>query len=177
MPYSIELQFNTHSNRQIQRIVDLLMKEKVNNVTIEQNIIPHLTLAVYDALDINETINNLDSLKSKYKAFNLKLSGIGLFPSDEPSLFLIPKVTVELLTLHKYICELFELYKNSQWQYYKPENWIPHCSVALYLSKKKMFDAINIVLKDFQPSILRIDKIVLTEFFPYTLIHRKKLPD
>lgn len=177
MPYSIELHFNTHSNRQIQRIIDLLMKEKVNSVTIEQNIIPHLTLAVYDALDINEAINNLDSLRNKFKAFDLKLSGIGLFPSDEPPLFLIPKVTIELLTLHKYICELFDLYKNSQWQHYKPENWIPHCSVALYLSKKKIFDAIDIVIKYFQPFIVRIDRIVLTEFPPHTLIHRKKLPD
>jgi len=40
-----------------------------------------------------------------------------------------------------------------------------------------MVDAINIVLKDFQPFILRIDKIVITEFLPYTLIHRKILPD
>ncbi|MHA1969253.1 MAG: 2'-5' RNA ligase family protein [Candidatus Hodarchaeales archaeon] len=153
MPYSIELHFDEQSNNNFKNIIDILASEGVRSLTIEQNIPPHLTLCVYDTLNITKTQSNINLASQKYHIFKLKLTGIGLFPSTEPPLFLIPKITINLLKIQRYMCNLFEPYQKTQWKYYSSENWVPHCSIAFNLPRNSIPNAISIVLKSFQPSL------------------------
>ena len=54
MPYSIELHFNDRTTHHIQRIIHRLEKEGIRSITTEYNVPPHLTLIVYNTLDIND---------------------------------------------------------------------------------------------------------------------------
>ncbi|MFX0124851.1 MAG: 2'-5' RNA ligase family protein [Candidatus Hodarchaeota archaeon] len=184
MPYSIELHFNDRTTHHIQRIVNRLEKNGIRSITTEYNVPPHLTLIVYNTLDINDAREKLNLVGDQYRSFDLNLGvlGIGLkersdFP-NEPPLFFLPEVTSELLTIHRNVCELFEPYrKEVLWESYLPQNWLPHCTVAFNVPTKKIPDAMDTILNSIQSLTIRIDKMVLIEFFPYIVLHRKQLCD
>jgi 2'-5' RNA ligase len=182
MPFSIELHFNDRTTHHIQRIINRLEEEGIKSITTEYNVPPHLTLIVYNTLDINDAKERLDLVGDKYQSFDLNLSvlGVGLKERrdflNEPPLFFLPKVTPELLTIHRHVCELFEPYrKEVLWESYLPQTWFPHVTVAFNVPTKKIPDAMNTILNSIQSLAIRIDKIVLIEFFPYSVLHRKKL--
>jgi 2'-5' RNA ligase len=184
MPYSIELHFNDRTTHHIQRIINRLEEEGIHSITTEYNVPPHLTLIVYNTLDMNDTKDKLDLVGDKHRSFDLNLSvlGVGLLERKdflkELPLFFLPEVTTELLTIHKYVYELFELYRKEVLnKSYLPQNWLPHCTVAFNVPTKKIPDAMNTTLNSIQSLTIRIDKIVLIEYFPYIVLHRKKLRD
>lgn len=184
MPYSIELHFSDRTTHHIQQIINRLEKEGIRSITTEYKVPPHLTLIVYNTLDINDAKEKLNLVGDKYRSFNLNfgLLAVGLkersdFP-NEPPLFFHPEVTSELLSIHRHVCELFEPYrKEVLWESYLPQNWFPHCTVAYNVPIKKIPDAMNTTLNSIQSLTIRIDKIVLIEFFPYVVLYRKELCD
>lgn len=183
MPYSIELHFNDRTTHHIQRIINRLEEEGIKSITTEYNVPPHLTLIVYNTLDMNDTKDKLNLVGDKYRAFDLTLSvlGVGLLERKdflkEPPLFFLPEVTTELLAIHRYVCELFEPFRKEAIKSYLPQNWLPHCTVAFNVPTKKIPDAMNTTLNSIQSLTIRIDKIVLIAFFPYIVLHSKNLKD
>ena len=104
---------------------------------------------------------------------------VGTFPGDEGVIFTPPVVTKELLEFHRDFNNEFSDCREAMWNYYLPDLWVPHCTLAINVPKDKISGAFEYVLESFEPVKARIEEIGLVEFRPvkhlacYKLFDRK----
>ncbi len=92
---------------------------------------PHVSLAVFDDLDVESASAIVGSYSRQVAQFRLRFSSIGLFPGIENVLFLAPVVTVELLRLHEALHLLLDANGIHGDPKYHPGSWVPHCTIDL----------------------------------------------
>ena len=135
MSYSTELYFDQDSENKIKEHLNIIKREGIENLFYNLGAFPHISLAVY-----NDNINHLELIKNLEKfqlnKVNISFKNIGYFCSNENAIFLCPKINYELLDLHKRYHEEFKEYIKNEREYYLPENWIPHCSIAFEVSNE-----------------------------------------
>ncbi|WP_105616109.1 2'-5' RNA ligase family protein [Vallitalea okinawensis] len=168
MGYAVELYFDEDSEKIIKDIWQVLYEKNVSKFMYESNSRPHITLAVYnDSLtDLITFQKYVETFASGLRLFELNLSHIGIFNTDEGVVFLGPKVSEGLLLIHKRFHEAMKAYEEYVWPYYQPNLWEPHCTLAIDLSKPDVLKCIEIMSKDFKPMIVRIEKVGLIKFKP-----------
>lgn len=77
-------------------------------------------------------------------ATRLSLSAVGTFPTAEGVVFLLPAVTVELLSVHARLHSRLEQAGLTVNPYYLPGRWIPHCTVATDLRPEAVPAAVEV---------------------------------
>ena len=107
---------------------------------------PHLTLAIYDELNVNAFVHALTSLVMPQKAFPVVLPYLGVFTGGEVAVFLAATVSQTLLTLHQRVHALLPLYGTGPHPYYLPDSWNPHCSIARRIDEKAIPQAVALCL-------------------------------
>ena len=172
MPYAIELYLNTESSKTIDEIRNKLILEGIN---IDQGTKPHISLGIYNEVKIEDFITELQIFSRKIKSLNVNLSSIGMFVTQEPVIYLAPTVTKELLDIHAKFHSYFEKYKNQAWDYYLPNNWVPHCTLAMNLDNDMVNRVIEICSKISLPLKAKLDRIGLIEFKPNKQLIEYKL--
>jgi 2'-5' RNA ligase len=133
---------------------------------VDSQNIPHIAFAVFSEVQINELRGLLKEFTAKQSTIDLNLSYIGTFPTDEGVVFLAPKVSAELLDVHKNLHKLFSNYSFSekQWDYYKPELWVPHCTMAIKVSESKALEALKYLKSVHKPQKLILEKMLVLEY-------------
>jgi 2'-5' RNA ligase len=92
---------------------------------------PHLSVAIYEHLDVAASGEKLSSLPHIRAPLSLTFSCLGLFPTEKAVVFLAPTVTVALLDLQKQLHQLLAEDATAPLAYYLPNQWTPHCTLAL----------------------------------------------
>lgn len=110
--------------------------EKLENkfdVKFIQNSVPfpHFTWNVAEEYLIKDKLEYFRKGFKKVDSFVVKTSGIGVFTGDKKVLYIPIKPTEELLNYHEYIWNLCEINKTQMNEYYSPENWFPHITLAV----------------------------------------------
>lgn len=172
MSYSTELYFDQDSENKIKEYLNIIKREGIENLFYNLGALPHISLAVY-----NDNINHLELIKNLEKfqlnKVNISFKNIGYFCSNENAIFLCPKINYELLDLHKRYHEEFREYIKNEWEYYLPENWIPHCSIAFEVSNEDFIKTIRILKNDFEPIDVTIEKIGFIRSRPIEKLYLK----
>jgi len=94
---------------------------------------PHVTLAVYDAIDRREFTATLRARLSALEPFPVVFSGLGAFLNKPPTLFLGVTQSKRLRQIHLGVHELLAAVGSGPVAYHLPDSWNPHCSLALEL--------------------------------------------
>ncbi|MBE9466748.1 MAG: 2'-5' RNA ligase family protein [Bacteroidetes bacterium] len=170
--YAIELLFDTKSENKIFELVETLKKHKIKNKFLEVKSKPHIALSVFDKIDENEVINLIKNIE--IKKMKISMNGIGTFHGKENTIYLIPKATTELLNFQKSLHKQLLSYSNC-WDYYYPENWIPHCTVAMNVADDKFLNAFKLIRENFSPINATIKKINLIKFHPVEILYEKEI--
>ncbi|MGM0642082.1 MAG: 2'-5' RNA ligase family protein [Thermotogota bacterium] len=92
---------------------------------------PHFTWNVAEEYLIKDKLEYFRQSFKKIDSFVIKTSGIGLFTGSKKVLYIPIKPTKELFEYHKYVWELSNINDTQLNEYYSPENWFPHITLAV----------------------------------------------
>jgi hypothetical protein len=107
---------------------------------------PHLTLAIYDELDLTAGKARLGDLAAACPALPVVFHSLGMFITPRAAVFLPPLVNVALLELQARVHAVFQDIASGADEYYLPGKWVPHCALALELDKATAVRVIEIAM-------------------------------
>lgn len=110
---------------------------------------PHVTLADYDELDIQNYIERFQAFFSKQKKFQINYDVIGTFPTTG-TLFAAPTVTKELINFHEQYYKEFEDLNVNANTYYLPNKWTPHTTLAINFNEDELINSLKFIIKEFK---------------------------
>jgi hypothetical protein len=162
MPFAIELFFDPKLDMGIQGLGQFLEKQGIPTTFSTLGATPHLSLAVFESYD-PQLHSALKKLAASFPVLKVKLSALGTFPGNEGVLFLSPKIDGTLLEIHEILHRLLPDVSQGSWDYYLPEHWVPHCTLSIHLSPKRLLKGIELVRKRFKAASGRCTRLALVE--------------
>ena len=91
---------------------------------------PHFSWLTCDDLNWDPVSKNLGRIAIKVKGFTAITAGLGIFGGPKPILYIPIVKTPELLAIHQNIWGKVRRYLVNPQDYYLPENWMPHITIA-----------------------------------------------
>lgn len=133
---------------------------------------PHMSFAVYDIDDPDVEKDLLKAVK-KLKCPNMQLSfsGVGVFPTAEPSVYLAPKVSMELLKFHEYLHHSLKKFEKYCRPYYLPKNWIPHVCINLRVEESFFDKDFSLLLNNYKTINAHFTQLSLGRFEPFGIVY------
>ncbi len=134
--------FDKHTEDFIRRIWIELEEHSISSYAFEiENRRPHITLASYTNLDLEDFISQLDDFYENKPVIPISFSSVGTFLKTG-IIYYSPTMTSQLYTLHRSHHQHFGLFLESD-SLYSPEQWIPHCTLANRLSHNQLLAAFS----------------------------------
>ncbi len=168
MGYAVELYFDKKSEETIKAMWKVLYDNNISKYMYESDSRPHITMTVYDDKidDVELFIKGVEGFAEKIAPFEINLSNIGVFNTEEGVVFLQPKVTRELLDIHEEFHKTMRSFAEAEWRYYLPDLWVPHCTMAIDLNKKKLLQSVEVISNMFKSIDVSIEKVGIVKFKP-----------
>lgn len=141
----------------------------------DSNVRPHITLLACDSVDVTAASAFLERVATVTPSFPVSLRSFGLFPAPLPVAFLAPKVTSDLLVLQARIFAEFSPLAAGCSSLYSPEQWIPHCTLALELSPQHLGFALDACRTFGLPLACIASEIGLVDYSPCRQLYSKSL--
>ena len=168
MPFAVHLFFDPTSESVIQNVWQELAQHDAHGAHGAHEVHravdrPHLTLVLYDELDIGACADKLKLFAEMSSPFPLTISHLGIFPTEKPFVFLALTVTQKLLDIQAYMHQLLGEIGQSSLTNYVPGCWVPHCTLALDVDAKLIAQVIEIGLTMPFPIHCRIEEIGVVE--------------
>src|SRR3954471_3326775 len=98
---------------------------------------PHLSLVVYNQLDVRAAVAALAPL-SAVPAPPLLFSSLGVFPGAGGVAYLGAAVRPGLMDLHRRSHLALAGLTQTIWEHYSPGRWVPHCTLATRVAPEQM---------------------------------------
>jgi len=175
MGYSIELNLHRNSRIMVEKLWKTLSKENISPIMINLGVQPHISLAVIDNLDPELIRNDIRLFANSIRPISVKFSYIGTFPTSEGVIFIGIAMTPELSNLHTNLHKQLEKRGITSIEYYRPGNWIPHCTAAVEITSESMGTAIDICCKSDIFGFVILDEISIIEFHTHQKYYSCKL--
>ena len=123
---------------------------------------PYLSLAVFD--DVHESVVSkaASSFASKTKAIRIGISGLGIFPNENPVIYASVLASDSLLSLHRSLYSHLTDTVASARQVYVPGNWMPHISLNIGERKSLASDVETLMEYPFRGEYNCLEVIVVT---------------
>lgn len=145
MPYAVHLFFDPETEHAITTIWQEMVDANVAPYMNTSGNRPHISLALSDELDLAACEERLKAFAARSEPLPVSFQSLGIFPTQEPVVFTAPVVTQELLTLQRKVDELLEgCCRWPEFDYYRPGNWIPHCTLAMEFDQALLHRALEI---------------------------------
>ena len=149
-------------------LIDVFHQVKSNLLAL--NMPPHITLAVFDEVDVQRLNCAVEQFFRSTKPLEVYVSSIGMFPSEQPAVYVQPVVNSELLNMHRrFHTELGDLIDQC-WDYYKPDCWVPHLTLGTTDSLSAALDIISVAYNAKLCGSYLLNEISLIEFHPVKVI-------
>lgn len=166
MSFAINLYFNKEAEASILKIWESLAPLNIGKCMSCTNGRPHITLAIYDYLEMGEVKEKLQVLSQAVSSFELTLLQVGIFPLHKGTIFLTPNLTKELFQIHDIIHVALRAWEEQSWEYYKPQVWHPHCTLSLETPVTEIPKVLEEILKNFQSIEVTIEAIGIASLDP-----------
>jgi 2'-5' RNA ligase len=141
MTFSLQVFFDTAGDTAVRRMWSRLDHIGIPSLATQshQRHRPHITLAGAGQLAVNDialtTIARLPGIE-------VTLPVLGAFPGARTALVLGATATSALLEAHAAIHAEIEGSCEGTWALYRPDSWVPHCTLAMGLDAKDLATAI-----------------------------------
>jgi len=139
MSIAVVLYFDKETERKIFSIWQKLAQEKLTSFLLDIGIRPHITLAIFEQVEIKSLSDTTQAFARNIKSFEINLCSIGSFPISEKPIYYLPVPTKQLLDIHSQYYNFISPIGCSGENYYLPGNWVPHCTVAENLGNENLF--------------------------------------
>lgn len=166
MGYAVELYFDPQTQNSIWDLRYALTEQGILSTIGELGDKPHVSLAVFSDVDCDRLILLTKEFARELQPFNLQLSAISTFPTDENTLFLSPVPTQQLLRFHQEFHRRLAESRLTASSYYLPGNWVPHCTIEMNIPDAQFPKAVEVCKKAFKPLLGQFREIGVIEFRP-----------
>ncbi|MCX6048920.1 MAG: 2'-5' RNA ligase family protein [Chloroflexi bacterium] len=137
--YAVELYFDPALSAKIRRLWETI-HTTCGGAAV--GVEPHISLAVVDTPQPDQLQQLTKIFAQQHAPLPIALDAIGTFPSAEGVVYLAPVVTLALLELHRDFHQQLADNALIAYPYYRPGQWIPHCTVGIQLPAEKIADAL-----------------------------------
>lgn len=127
---------------------------------------PHVSLAVFDSVDIRKLIDVVALFAEDTPRFNIRFSSIGIFPGTENVVFLAPVITIELLALHQRFHDRLNAAGLASNAHYLPGAWVPHCTITMEEQLPRTLETIKVIHQEITLKEYAVSSIHVVEFRP-----------
>ena len=151
MQYAIELYFDKKIEEKIYLLANQIADAGISTKYLEWKTRPHITLACFNDVDEKECINKLKVFAQHHKKQFASLASVGMFV-DTKTIYLAPVMTSSMYQFQKELHDLFSEFDTKGSEWYMPNRWVPHCTIALTKDDKEdtFFKASDLVLHQFE---------------------------
>lgn len=130
MKYAVELYFDKAIEEKLNQLIQKVADEKLSTEFLKWNTRPHLTLACFNDVDEEKCIRLLDGFAEKHEEIPVSIGSVGMF-NDTKTIFVSPVMTESMYLFHRELYECLSCFDTTGWEWYCPDRWVPHCTVAL----------------------------------------------
>ncbi|MEE9443596.1 MAG: 2'-5' RNA ligase family protein [candidate division Zixibacteria bacterium] len=175
MQYAIILTFDKESNSLLRAVWQSIVDVGLPQPLIDTNVRPHMTLGVCGSLNKEPFLIELEECAVKYLQFNIRLSSVGLFTTDQKVIYYCVTPTDYLIQLHREFHNMFSNFADGLWDYFHPGIWVPHVTISEGLKTEQISEAVEIVSQIDFPLVCRVEEIVLVDVKQLEEINAYKL--
>lgn len=175
MPFAAVLYFDQKNEQEFLSVWRSLSRKKLSANLEEAEIRPHITLAVFDELDCRPCESELARIAHVTRSISFQVTHFGLFTNPEPVVFAAPIFTKMLFNLHKQIHNALLVNAKNPWKFYQPDQWVPHCTLAIGFSLKNIGKIIHECMAINLPMLVQATQVGIVEFQPMKDIFRYDL--
>ncbi len=166
MPFAIELFFDDSSDELIRDLWRRIAEAGFTSFLPENRNIPHVTLTVCEELDLARARLMIAELASTMAPMDQAFVSIGIFPYQYQTVFLGLRSSEPLLDVQKYCYAMLRECACKTWRFYSPEQWVPHCSLGMELTRQEAIAIAEIAQDLTFPIEFTIKGIGIVEFRP-----------
>lgn len=171
MDIAVELFFNPESEKLVRDIWHKLAQAGVNSAMEDLGSTPHISLAVYDDVEIAALQKKVADFAGSFSPIPLRLSAVGVFPGEEGVMFLAPAPTEGLLKMQTLYHNLTEEWSHLVWPYYRLGGvWFPHCTLAMGLKDPEMPQALSVARAGFTGIDIIVESVGVVQYSPAQVI-------
>jgi 2'-5' RNA ligase len=127
---------------------------------------PHISLAGFPGDDATPLLPQIETFAQTAAPFVVTLSALGVFPTLAGVLFLAPAPTQTLLARHRHLHELVATTPRALTPHYRPQVWVPHCTLATALQPAQIAAAVEVCMQAFTPFPVTCCEVGLIRFRP-----------
>lgn len=171
MGYAVELFVDGQMDAAVRELWQRLATHGLTPTAPDPAARPHISLAVFAELNPPDAHDALQKFAAETAPIPLQFSAVGLFPTAEGVVFLAPVVTQRLLDVHADFHARMAAMGLQSNPYYRPGNWVPHCTVAMHLPPAQIPAAVAICKEAPVFHGFRLVGLDLIEFRPVKTIY------
>ncbi len=151
MTYAIEMYFDKETENKIMNLAQKVADANLSTKFLEWKTRPHVTLAVFNDVDENKCIDLLQKFTKTRKAIPAFLDSVGMF-NDTKTIFLNPTMTKSMYQLQSDLHETLKDFDTQGWEWYLPDGWVPHCTIALNSEDEDdvFYKSSELILREFK---------------------------
>lgn len=164
--YLISIYFDENTEKKMKGYMNQIAKKSGDFAMIEGNVPPHITVSAFAAVSEKEAKDIFERVAGKIKSGKIYWVSIAAF---------FPQVIYLSPVLNEYLHQISEITYKEVTQsenvilkgHYEPFAWMPHGTLAKYLTEEQMRTAFEVLQKQFAPFESKVVKIGLTRTNPY----------
>lgn len=151
MKYAIELYYDSETESRLLALAEKIAEAKISTKFLEWKTRPHLTLACFNDVDESDCIERLNGFAQSHRAMPAYIVSVGMF-NDTKTIFVSPVMNACMYQFHRELHDCLRGFDTSGWEWYCPDGWVPHCTVALTGGdgNDAFFRAADLVLRGFE---------------------------
>lgn len=130
MQYAIELYFDKETERELLRLAQRVADEGLSRTFLNWKTRPHLTLACLNDVDEARCAERLRAFARTHASMPAYLGSIGMF-NDTKTVFALPVMNRSMYQMQAELHEQMRGFDTTGWEWYMPNRWVPHCTLAL----------------------------------------------
>ena len=151
MQYAIELYFDEVTEQKLFNLAKRVADEKLSTKFLEWKTRPHLTLACFNDVDEEKCIKLLKEFAISHKRMPAYITSVGMF-TDTKTIFVSPMMNSSMFQFHRELHEYLNDFDKKGWDWYCPDRWVPHCTIALTREDEDsvFYKASDLILHEFE---------------------------
>ena len=166
MAFAVILYLDPAAEAEVQSLWASLAEKDISSVMATLGIRPHISLACIEHVQVELFCQALDVFAQNTRPLTTKFESVGTFPTEKGVVYLAPIVTRELLQLHEEFNHLLAEMGLASHAYYRPGNWVPHCTVAINLTPDQVPAAVPVCCQSNVFHSVALTHIGLVEYLP-----------
>lgn len=151
MQYAIELYYDIKTEQKLYHLAKRVADEKLSSKFLEWITRPHLTLACFNDVEEEKCIKKLMEFAQSHRQLPVHIGSVGMF-NDTKTIFVSPVMNCSMYQFQRELHEYLNDFDNKGWEWYCPDHWVPHCTVALTGEddNSAFYHASDLILHEFE---------------------------